>query len=313
MQSSLEQSWSLTPVMSNRATQDLQLLLLLEDFKGSNFKSFSQPRSSACLALDRFFTRYDIRKQLQGIIVRQIQKGIVHHNKEMVYENESLKSELRILIGFAETSVAEQARILNTTTTELGFALAGCAIMNMVIDAVEGGPLEFLDSSDEEEEEESAEVYFRISIALETVDLADKDIISGHLCKTIGSGRMEWGGRRGESELERNLRNARVSFLTEDEQRESDSGESRDATPDVLLDEPIMVHGKRVHWIDSNTGFIIPGVSSAGEIQSYRTKAEKYIRLFGSGAFFWPKSGFCEGFLHNVDGLINIAPSSSSF
>jgi len=237
----------------------------------------------------------------------------------MIYENESLKSELRLLIGFAETSVAEQARILNTSTTDLGFALAGTAIMKVVIDGVkEGGeePPEFLDSSDDEEEEDedsSGEVYFRISIALETLDIADKDIISGHLCKTVGSGHMEWSGRRGESELERKLRNAGVSFLNEEQQKESGSVESQDATPDVLLPEPIMVHGKLIHWIDSKTGFIIPGVSSAGEIQSYRTKAEKYIRLFGSGAFFWPKSGFCEGFLHNVDGLINIAPSSSSF
>ena len=310
MQSSLEQ-WSLTPVMSYRAIQDL--LLLLEEFKESSFKSFSKPRAPVYLALNQFFTRYGIRKQLQGTIVRQIQKGIVHRNKEMVYENESLKSELRVLIGFGETSVAHQARILNTATTELGFALAGCTIMNMVINGVkEGGSQEFLDSSDEEEEEE---VYFhRISIALETLDLADTDKISGHLCKTVGSGCMERSGRRGESGLERNLRNARVSFLTEEEQKERGSDESRDATPDVLLlDEPIMVHGKRVSWIDSKTGFIIPGVSSAGEIQSYRKQAKKYIRLFGPGAFFWPKSGFCEGFLDDVDGLINITPSSSSF
>jgi hypothetical protein len=264
--------------------------------------------------LDRFFEEHNVPQSLRGALVLQIKKGIIHRNKEAVYENESLKAELRMRIGHLDTSLEEQADILNTTTTYLGYALAGRVVMDMVVNGV-------LDVEEEDPEFlslETAETWediWRVQIALDTVYLAKDDKLSGHICQTRKHKSqqckyLDFHGSYGESILQSDLRRSRISFQTEAEQRESGSEVSMVATPDVLLDEPMIINGVLVNWIDSKTAFLIPGVSCAEEIHKARIQAEKYIRLFGPGAFFWPKSGYCEGFLGDIQDLVHISRQS---
>jgi hypothetical protein len=295
-------SWTLSPVLTTDTVEDLVQLL--------SHLNLKHHRVCASKELQRFFEEHNVPQLLRGTLVIHIQKGIIHRNKEAVYENESLKAELRMRIGDLDTSLKEQASVLNTTTTYLGYALAGREVMNMVINGV-------FDSGEEDPEFMTLdwEDIWRIQIALETVDLAKDDKISGHMCQTRrhtsqGSNILNFHGSYGESVLQSDLRRSGISFQTEVEQRESGSEVSMVATPDVLLDEPMFINGVSVHWIDSKAAFLIPGVSSPEEIHRCRMQAEKYIRLFGAGAFFWPKSGYCEGFLGDIQDLVHISRES---
>jgi len=82
------------------------------------------------------------------------------------------------------------------------------------------------------------------------------------------------------------LRALGVGFATEQDSRQSGSM----LTPDFLLDEPIVINGRRVHWIDAKNYPMYGGKLVAKGLEK---QAQKYNGAFGPGAFVFSGGVVC--------------------
>jgi hypothetical protein len=125
-----------------------------------------------------------------------------------------------------------------------------------------------------------------------------KDYIEGHLRPNSLSRTMtDTAGRRGESKLENALQEAHVdpsTYKTEDQQLEDPEFEMGTCTPDVLFNDPIMIHGRKVKWIECKNKLLIPGLSTGSECNCYDKQIARYTEKYGPGAVFWGH-GFSSG------------------
>ena len=74
-----------------------------------------------------------------------------------------------------------------------------------------------------------------------------------------------------------------VKYMTEEQIRseKSDSGE-KFLTPDMLLKKPIKINGEYVYWVDAKDFY---GANLKTVKYRLKKQSEKYIKVFGNGAF----------------------------
>jgi hypothetical protein len=85
------------------------------------------------------------------------------------------------------------------------------------------------------------------------------------------------------------LRDMGVEFLTEKDLR-SKGGSSTLLTPDFLLESPIVINGRKIHWIDAKN---YPMWGSRLVAKGLSKQAEKYTRAFGPGAMVFNGGVMC--------------------
>ena len=115
----------------------------------------------------------------------------------------------------------------------------------------------------------------------ELQQMADEDMIYSPKGSQVQTDRGVWGEKRLEDWLNRR----ELKYRTEVQLRATHT-----KTPDCLLDKPILINGKKVHWIESKASF-------GDDIElrkNARRQLKPYTDLFGTGAVvYW--FGFVEG------------------
>ncbi len=111
--------------------------------------------------------------------------------------------------------------------------------------------------------------------AAELRNVTENDLIYSPYGNQKQKERGEWG----EELLEKWLDEQKISYRNENDLR----GEY-EKTPDCLLDEPMMLNGTKIYWIESKASF---GDNIEFRFNS-RKQLEPYVRLFGPGiVVYW--------------------------
>ena len=233
-------------------------------------------------------------------VIREMQKGAAHHNKEQLYRDDAAVAALRSREPRDARGLKALAWEHNCSTSDLGRLLAGNQAMLQAVAAL----------TDEDEASVvtpyatgAKDDLHRKQWAEAAVELAKNDSIGGHrvACQDTHLQR----GTDGESMLAKALDAAGVpisSYKTESQQVAAEfvsQERGKRATPDVLFNAPIEIQGVSVKWIEVKNKLLIPGVSSEDELASYDKQIERYIERFGAGAVVWatknaPHTGFCQ-------------------
>jgi hypothetical protein len=122
------------------------------------------------------------------------------------------------------------------------------------------------------------------------------DYIEGHLRpKSDSRNHTDNVGLRGESSLMNALKEAgveRADYQSQQQQQQRQLAAAQ-PTPDVLFHAEKVILGRRVRWIECKKKLLIPGLSTAGEVNAYDNQIRRYTESFGPGAVFWGEKGFC--------------------
>lgn len=97
-----------------------------------------------------------------------------------------------------------------------------------------------------------------------------------------------------EDALGAHLRRLGLRFQTEDDLRRAhraSGGQGPLLTPDYLLDEPVLIDGSPVHWIDAKD---YPMYGSRLVARSLASQAAKYTAAFGPGAMVFSGGVMCD-------------------
>jgi hypothetical protein len=94
-----------------------------------------------------------------------------------------------------------------------------------------------------------------------------------------------------EDALGRHLRRLGLRFQTEDDLRRAHRTSGPLLTPDYLLDEPVLIDGSPVHWIDAKD---YPMYGSRLVARSLASQAAKYTAAFGPGAMVFSGGVMCD-------------------
>jgi hypothetical protein len=234
------------------------------------------------------------QKEFVMRVVREIQKGVAHNNKEALYEDDAAVESLRRCNS--PNSIGTLAYNLNVTTTDLGIVLAGKQAVYHVVRTPEDTHLLLGDTPADDEA--------RRGWAKAAVEAADKDRIGGvRLPISRGRETADQYGDVGETKLISALERAgvaRAEYQTEQDLMKAEFAEPEAepgtrATPDVKFHKPIEIAGHTVAWIEAKNKMLIPQVSSDDELESFDKQVGRYTKRYGPGAVLWlgQTPGFC--------------------
>ena len=213
-----------------------------------------------------------------------------------------------------EKLLQDNAKECNVTTTSYGNLVAGTKAMTLEFEAAKVVSATKTANDDTSEDLRKLQVDWQVQIeklgeeqatwkkrvAMTAVELASSDFVDGSKFRDAKPRtKTDKAGRKGESELEKELGKAGISkdkFMTEKEQKIELPGVERKKvpTPDILFHDPVEINGRIVKWIDAKKCLLLPGVSAAKEEKNKVEQMAKYTKKFGPGAILWLKSGFCE-------------------
>ena len=232
-------------------------------------------------------------------VIREMQKGAAHLNKERLYGDDAAVAALRLRepsASDAHHGLAALAHEHNCSTTDLGLLLAGSQVMLQATATLSAGSEVGVVTPCAAGAEDG---LIRKQWAEAAVKLAKYDFISGYrVLASRGHVKTDRSGADGEAMLAIALDAAGVPascYRTERQQVAAEfSAQERGkrATPDALFDTAIVVQGRPVNWIEVKNKLLIPGVSSEDEHRAYGRQIEKYVKRFGAGAVVWTSSSW---------------------
>lgn len=267
--------------------------------------------------LARILYNADLAKEGVLMVIKQLQKGATDIIVERLWEKqEQLRQEIQDEQGkhsstsgydYYEHCIKQASKRFNCTTTHIGKIIAGSRNMRKAdIESYD------YDSNNEEDELLDEDQKMKREVAKATVELASQDRVSGFL---VESGRhlTDARGLQGEIELIKCLSNAGITEDMYKIQSQQDAA-AEGGTPDIRFNEPILINGFKINWIEAKKKLLIPDISSAWEMRSYNNQVNRYCSEFGPGAVVWTsKGGFCETIKQNPKvlhfRLINVPPS----
>lgn len=228
-----------------------------------------------------------IQKNTASVLLRERQKGAAYHNIEDLYAKFKSNPEYRATLLAESTPLQQLARNLNVTTTDLVIALVGSQKVREIVDEIAEAREDQLSSG-----HETARV-------LEAIECIDKDYFTSYKLKSrnysMQTGNMLQAGTKGESDLQRDLRQNNIAFKTQEEcvaREYAEQAPGERATPDALLTTPVWIMDKEVRWIEAKNCVMLPGITPPSILEDLEKQVAKYVERFGPGAILWTKCGF---------------------
>lgn len=129
---------------------------------------------------------------------------------------------------------------------------------------------------------------------------AQVDAVSAaDLGSRVNADRIRAGAAAYEDAVGEWLRANGAEFKTETELRADDAASP--LTPDFLLTRPVMIKGRRIHWIDAKA---YPMYGSSLVTKGLVRQAQKYTDAFGPGAFVFAGGVLCRARVLPADPLL---------
>jgi hypothetical protein len=269
----------------------------IELIKKSEFDLVSYPWE--CLRTDPILhgrlKELRVHKNAMSLLIRERQKSIASRNATVLERTMDDVPDLREELMESTESLKDIAVRYTVTTTDLAIVMVGAAVLRAAIDNIGEGEISKNDSTAALRRAHEA-VLCGGDDRLTSFKLRSRDF-------SLVPERFTASGEEGESILEQDLRAARILFKNDPEQVAKEFAETPSgsrAVPDALLESPLRLFGKDIHWIDAKNALMIPGLTPAEHLDRLEKQMRKYTERFGSGAILWTRGFFSPQIAHNL-------------
>lgn len=228
-------------------------------------------------------------KNLRTFLVRERIKRLAEDGIEELWRRVDEEPTLRQDLLDNPGTLPNIAREYNVTTTDLARLMAGKDCFKAAIE-------EHVDSEARRAEDSSA-----VRRVQEAIAARDSDHYTAYRLQTrdysLKPAAMSDSANRAEETLYRQLRQAGLAFLTEEQQMPAEYAEkvgTERCVPDARFETPTLINGHKVNWIDAKGGLCVPGLSPKSMFVSLQHQIARYTERFGPGAIYWHKGFFTE-------------------